>query len=90
MKTGNITLDSVVFAQTKSMRDKKGTDKRETNKAVEEKVDLSMSMSSTASIPVPSYEEAIGLLRGIDFRQVRETGWMSKNGTAKLTELLQA
>lgn len=88
MKTGNVSLNSMTFSQTKSLRENKQADKKESTRAISEKVDLSTNGVSVTSHAVPSYEEALELLQGIDFQQMNNVEWLSKSGTTQLMELL--
>lgn len=89
MKTGNVSPDVMTFVKTKQAREEKAAAKREPDKAIEEKVDLSTKRTSSPSIPVASYEEVLELLYGVDYDKLRDVNWISKEGTSKLTELLQ-
>ena len=90
MKTGNVSRDVMFFTQTKPIREDKTGSRREPDKAAGDKVDLSAKGLSAMSTPIASYGEALELLYGIDFRQAKDVDWISKDGKAKLMELLQS
>jgi hypothetical protein len=89
MKTGNVSQNAMFYTQTKPACEDKTDNKREPNKAIGDKVDLSTKGLSGMSTPIASYGEALELLKGIDFRQFKMADRISIDAKAKLTELLQ-
>ena len=90
MKTGNVSQGGMFYAQTKSLREDKAADKKEQSKAIEEKVDLSTKRASVTATAAASCDDVVELLHGIDFSQFKDLEWISKEGTARFTELLQS
>jgi hypothetical protein len=89
MKTGNISSAGVLLTQAKTTREEKAAAKKESNKTIEDKIDLSTTGISATSTPAP-YEEVLELLYGIDYGQMKNVAWISKDGAAKIMELLQS
>jgi len=90
MKTGNVSQGGMFYAQTMSLREDKATGKKEQSRAIEEKVDLSTKRTSVTPTVAASCDDVVELLHGIDFSQFKDLEWISKEGTARFTELLQA
>ncbi len=90
MKTGNVSQNTMSFQQAKSIREDKAAHKREPDKAAGDKVDLSAKRLSAMSAPVASHVEALELIKSIDFSQAKGADLISKDGQAKIMELLQA
>ena len=85
VKTGSVSLNGAFIKQNKSMNENRPAEKKTTKSGAGIKVDI-----STKAPPAPSYEEALELIRGIDFAQLRNTNWVSKNTATQLAQLLQA
>jgi hypothetical protein len=90
MKTGSISSGNMLFRQARTTQDSKETSRKEPKKTAGEQTDRTTQKSSLVSTVITSSEEALELIRGIDFRQFRDVEWMSKSGTTKLAELLQS
>ena len=90
MKTGNVTHDSLFLAQSKPLRENRTSGKKEPGKAIEEKVDLSTKSTVPKLSYITSDEEALGMVNGLDFQQVRNVQWVSADGTAQLMTLMLA
>lgn len=89
MKTGNVSRPGQPFAQTKPVRQDKTGDKREPDKSLVDKVDLSTTGLPLTSTPA-SYVDALNLSKGLDYRQVLSAQGLSKDAAARISELLQA
>jgi len=89
MKTGGISSGNMPFRQTRTIRDGKETNRKEPKKIAGEQTNRVTQKTSLAPTVITSSEEALDLIRGIDFRQFRDVEWISKSGTAKLAELTQ-
>ena len=88
MKTGNISQGSNLLRQAKVVHEEKAPNKKEQNKPVEEKVDLSTRTSSLLPHVPPTYEEVIELLYGTDFSALKDIEWISQEGRSSLQSLL--
>ncbi len=85
MKTGGVSLNGVFVNQNRRINENKIAEKRTVRNTVEEKVDL-----STKNLPPASQEDIMELVRKMDFAQIRSTNWLSKNGAAQLSQLLES
>ena len=88
MKTEKVSQGGATFAQTKSIREDKAETRRATNKALGDMVDLS-ARGFAASAPIVSYEEALNVLKNMDFSQAIDAHNIFRNVTARFKEILQ-
>jgi hypothetical protein len=89
MKTGNVSQGNTLLGQTRSPRENK-TAQKKNGAPVEEKVDLSTKKAPVIPSAAASYDDVLELLYGIDFSQFKDVEWMTKDGSSKMMELLQA
>ncbi len=89
MKTGDVSQGNTLFGQTRSPRENRTAQKKE-SAAVEEKVDLSTKKAPVVPSVSTSYDDVLELLYGIDFSRFKDVEWISKDGSSKMMELLQA
>ncbi len=88
MKTGNISQGGNLLRQAKVVHEEKAPGKKEPNKPVEEKVDLSTRTSSSLPHVPQTYKEVIELLYGTDFSVLKNIEWISQEGRSSLQDLL--
>jgi TolA-binding protein len=88
MKTENVSQADVPFAQTKSIREDKSEAKKETNKTLGDVVNLS-TKGFTVSTPVASYQEALNMIKNMDFSQATDAHNIFTSVTARFMEILQ-
>ncbi len=90
MKTGDVSRAGVLAqAQAKPTRESKVGGRKEPDKVTVDTVDLSATEIPVTSTPAP-YEEVLELLYGIDYSKMKNVDWLSKDGIAKLTDLIQS
>lgn len=89
MKTGNVSQGNTLFGQTRSARENRTAQKKD-SAPVEEKVDLSTKKAPAIPSAAASYDDVLELLYGIDFSQFKNVEWMSREGSSKMMELLTA
>lgn len=89
MKTGNVSQGSTLLGQTRSPRENR-TARTKDSAPIEEKVDLSTKKAPVIPSAAASYDDVLELLYGIDFSQFKNVEWISKDGSSKLMDLLQA
>jgi len=88
VKTGDISQGSMFRAQTRSLREDRSKEKNK-GETLEEKVDLSTKRAPVIPSATASYDDVLQLLYGIDFSNFKNVEWISKEGTARLQQLLQ-
>lgn len=88
MKTENVSQAGVLFAQTKSIREDKTETKSETNKIVGDTVDLS-TKGFVLPNPIASYQEALSVIKNIDFSQALNAHNIFNGVTSRFMEILQ-
>ena len=84
MKTGGVSLSGAFIRQNRLINENKTTEKRTVKNTVDEKVDLSTKLST-----ITSGDEALELIRGMDFNALRGTEWVSKDSRSQIMQLVQ-
>ncbi len=90
MKSGNVSETNLFYTPGKPTREDKTTDRKGPDKSVGDNVDLSIKGQSVMAKPVASYDDAIDLLRNLDFRQAGDAHRIPGETVSILTEFLQA
>jgi hypothetical protein len=88
MKIENNLGPLINAAQSKSARGRKTSDQQDTGRDVKDSVDLAASGASHSVNPVGSYEEAVKLARGMDFRRAVSAHEFSEGAAADLVRLV--
>ena len=88
MKTGTISQGNMTYTQTKPLAEEKAARPKEQAPALEDKVDLS-GAASASSTPVPSYADAMNMIKNLDFPQAMDAHKISREAAGRFMELLQ-
>lgn len=88
MKIGDSLITTINSGHPKSVRGQKASGGNETKDAgVKDSVDLSSSVPFAEATPVASYDEARGLLSGIDFKKAAAAHDISQETALDLSRL---
>jgi hypothetical protein len=89
MKTNDVTLSGMHLTQQKSKGGRKIAGTKQSKESSGDKVELSITRSSGLSAPSLSYDEALDLVKDMDFKLALEATKISKDSSAQLLELAQ-
>ena len=88
MKIGNNIGPFVNAGQSKAARGRKTTDRQETNRDVLDSVDLAASAASKGISTVGSYDEAVNVAKGMDYRKAASAHSFGVEAAADVVRLL--
>jgi hypothetical protein len=90
MKPGNVSETSLFSTRAKPARDGKAGNRKVQDTTLGDNVDLSIKGQSAASSSIASYDEALDMLKGLDFRQAADAHRIPNETVGMLVEFLQA